>query len=44
MMQNSHDIQDRILEDVKNCSDIASVESTAGLITNYQKVQELYEK
>lgn len=45
MMQNSHDIQDRILEDVKKiASDIASVESTAGLITNYQKVQELYEK
>ncbi|OPB86104.1 hypothetical protein [Elizabethkingia ursingii] len=45
MMQNSHDIQDRILEDVKKIvSDIASVESTAGLITNYQKVQELYEK
>ncbi|AJW64063.1 hypothetical protein VO54_02605 [Elizabethkingia miricola] len=44
-MQNSHDIQDRILEDVKKiASDIASVESTAGLITNYQKVQELYEK
>ncbi|HFK5552420.1 TPA: hypothetical protein ACGZ9Q_000454 [Elizabethkingia anophelis] len=45
MMQNSHDIQDRILEDVKKiASDIASVESMAGLITNYQKVQELYEK
>ncbi|MDX8567803.1 hypothetical protein OZ668_07400 [Elizabethkingia sp. HX XZB] len=45
MMQNSHDIQDRILEDVKKiASDIASAESTAGLITNYQKVQELYEK
>ncbi|AIL43776.1 hypothetical protein BD94_0001 [Elizabethkingia anophelis NUHP1] len=44
-MQNSHDIQDRILEDVKKiASDIASVESMAGLITNYQKVQELYEK
>ncbi|MYY47266.1 hypothetical protein EH153_04645 [Elizabethkingia anophelis] len=45
MMQNSHDIQDRILEDVKKiASDIASVEAMAGLITNYQKVQELYEK
>lgn len=45
MMQNSHDIQDRILEDVKKiASDIASVESMAGLITNYQKVQGLYEK
>ncbi|WP_107807411.1 hypothetical protein [Elizabethkingia sp. YR214] len=45
MMQNSHDIQDRILEDVKKiASDIAVVDSTAGLITNYQKVQELYEK
>ncbi|MCL1667575.1 hypothetical protein M2T82_05815 [Elizabethkingia ursingii] len=45
MMQNSHDIQDRILEDVKKiASDIASVDSTAGLITNYQKVQELFEK
>ncbi|PUB35753.1 hypothetical protein C8J95_101434 [Elizabethkingia sp. YR214] len=44
-MQNSHDIQDRILEDVKKiASDIAVVDSTAGLITNYQKVQELYEK
>ncbi|WP_407482485.1 hypothetical protein [Elizabethkingia meningoseptica] len=45
MMQNSHDVKGRILEEVKKlASDIASVQSTVGLITNYQKVQSLYEK
>lgn len=45
MMQNSHDVKGRILEEVKKlASDIASVQSTVGLITNYQKVQALYEK
>ncbi|MHA7608965.1 hypothetical protein ACV0BM_008930 [Elizabethkingia meningoseptica] len=45
MMQNSHDVKGKILEEVKKlASDIASVQSTVGLITNYQKVQALYEK
>ncbi|NAW51572.1 hypothetical protein GNY06_09325 [Elizabethkingia argentiflava] len=45
MMQNSREIQGRLLEEIKKiASDIASVETTSGLIANYQKIQNLYEK